>query len=71
MYERGGIWGPASKMKKCRSQTTCHQRHDARPGFFVNIFIIFNIITHTAMNFQNNFSILSCQIWVVFYFEAF
>ena len=70
MYERGGIWGPASKMKKCRSQTTCHQRHDARPGFF-NIIIIFNILPRIAMNFQNKFSISSCKIWVIFYFVAF
>ena len=49
---KGGIWGPASKMKKCRSQTTCHQRHDARPVFLVNNIIIFNVIPHIAINVQ-------------------
>ena len=71
MYERGWIWGPASKMKKCRSQTTCHQRHDARPVFLVNNIIIFNVIPHIAINVQNKYSLSSCKIWVIFYFVAF
>ena len=69
MYERGWIWGPASKMKKCRSQTTCHQRHDARPGF-LSILLSFSISYLTSqwifkINFlfimQNMANILFCS----------